>query len=285
MSAWLTYARERFPLPVYLLLSGGFVLSGAYAGGHALQPLPAALALVALLVFFFELRLMDELKDCDKDVVAHPERPLPRGLLTREAVGRAVARIAWAMLALAALIGVTCGPWAGGLFGLVTAYLWGMYREFYVGAWLSERPLLYALSHQVIIAPIVAFAAACFGADALTEPRTWSLAAASLGGFFAYEVCRKLDPAAHPVLRTYLAVYGPARTGAIVLGACAVAAAGAWGLGAHLVLWPAEALLASSCVLLVTSPARYKVVEALATLSLLLHLWSGVIGHFAGWIP
>ena len=42
------------------------------------------------MLFFAELRLMDELKDYEKDLIAHPERPLPRGLLSREEVRAAV---------------------------------------------------------------------------------------------------------------------------------------------------------------------------------------------------
>ena len=35
------------------------------------------------LIFITELRFMDELKDYEKDKIAHPDRPLPRGLVTK----------------------------------------------------------------------------------------------------------------------------------------------------------------------------------------------------------
>lgn len=287
MSAWITYTAERFPPLVYLLVVGGFVCSGALVGGGDLSALPTGTAAVGLLWFFFELRLMDERKDFDKDQIANPGRPLPRGLLTPPQVDRAIRRLALGMIGVAVLAGVATTPTAGGLFLLLTGYLWLMYREFYLGAWLVERPILYAASHQIVLLPMVAFVAACVDPMAIQRREVWATGLVSLGGFFAYEVCRKLDPGAHPVLRTYRAVYGASGTAGLVLAALALAAVGAIGLGrgSGWFLWPTEAVLAGSLCLLWLAPARYKAVEALASLSLLVHLWAGAIAVWGGGRP
>jgi len=133
--------------------------------------------------------------------------------------------------------------------------------------------------------------AVCIFAVTVTRPglagsiQTLWMGLAVLGSFFSYEVCRKLDPQAHPVLKTYLGVYGRNVTGLVVVIACLLAGLGAWGLGLELLLWPAEGLLVASLVLLFARPKQYKIVEGVATLSLLLHLWAIVIEHFSGWPP
>ncbi len=287
MPVWLTYTIERFPPPVYLLVVGGFVLSGAAAAGAALAPIPIAWAGVGLLAFFFELRLMDELKDFEKDKIANPGRPLPRGLLSPELVRRAIGGIAAAMAVLGVVLVGAVTPSAGVLYLLLTAYLWLMYREFYIGTWLSDRPILYAITHQVILLPMVAFAACCFVPEAWRLAPVWYMGMVSLGGFFAYEVCRKLDPLAHPVLKTYLSVYGPRGTVLLVFCALVVAAIGAGLMGARagIVLWPVEGLLAASLAILLACPNRYKIVEGVASISLLAHLWGGAICAWMGWKP
>src|SRR3569833_4369137 len=87
-SPWLAYIRQRYPLGVYVLLSSGYVLTGWSLTHAPLTALAVTYGLACFMLFFFTLRLMDELKDYDKDVIAHPERPLPAGLLTREQARR-----------------------------------------------------------------------------------------------------------------------------------------------------------------------------------------------------
>ena len=79
---WLIYSKERFPLVTYLLLVGGITLSAQLLHSSAIDWKGFGVASVALLLFFAELRLMDELKDYEKDKIAHPGRPLPRGLVS-----------------------------------------------------------------------------------------------------------------------------------------------------------------------------------------------------------
>lgn len=283
MARWLTYVKERFPIATYLLLIGGFTFSGLFLAGGGFQWKGFVVSFVGFLLFFFQLRLMDELKDYDKDVVAHPDRPLPRGLLTTVEVGRTIKALSVAMTGYALLTAIFVN-WTTGLSYLtITVYLLLMYREFFAGAWLDERPLLYAVSHQFIVFGVCIFAVAVSREGLALQGPTMCLGLVVLGSFFGYEVCRKLDPGAHPLLKTYLSVYGPAKTSIIVLVATAIAGAGAAGLGLGALLWPAEALVVVSLVVLFTKPDKYKVVEAVATLSLTVHLWAVVIRHLAGW--
>lgn len=281
MKSWWIYVRERFPIPVYCLLIFGIVLSGmSLAPSHdGVRVFEVALA---LLIFFAELRLMDEQKDYQKDLIAHPERPLPRGVLDMPQVNRAILAMTVTMVALGALFN-----WMGAfLYWGVTLYLWLMYKEFYVGRWLSDRPILYAITHQLILIPLCLFAGVSVTATPIVSPQLFYYSVGVLGSFFTYEVCRKLDPLTHPILKTYLALYGPKGTSILVVGTSLVAALGAWRFGGGPILWPMEAMVLLSLSLLLLAPSKYKWVEGVATLSLLVHLYAGwLLSRFGGGAP
>jgi hypothetical protein len=274
MKRWQTYLKERFPFPVYLLLSCGIVASGAAlssgqdSGWHGSWNI----AVGGLLLFFAELRLMDEYKDCEKDLIAHPERPLPRGLLDLDQVKRAIQILFVSMLAFGLYCFYVSGPTAGTLYFGFTLYLWLMFKEFYIGEALNRYPLIYAITHQIILIPLCLYAIAMHGKS--IDGLDFAYAFSVLGSFFAYEVCRKLDPKAHPILKTYLSIYGAKKSILIVVALTLFAAYFAFQLGAHALLWPVEGLLLLSLPILLTQPAKYKLIEGAATLSLLFHLWA-----------
>jgi hypothetical protein len=269
MGAWLTYFKERFPLVVYVILVGGMAASGTRLGHAEPWGLAFWLSFVGLMLFFSTLRLMDELKDYEKDCIAHPERPLPRGLLKREAVRKVVALSVGAM----AVFGVAQAfllPAAGFLYLFVTAYLWLMYREFYAAELLSRSPLFYAVTHQIILLPLCAFPVAAAGGD-WKGVGLW-YGTLVLGAFFSYEVSRKLDPKAHPILGYYRELYGPGGCLAIV-GVCSIVAAwAACYLGVAPLTLPFLALVILSFALL--PRGGHKIVEGAASLSLIAHIWA-----------
>lgn len=269
LKAWLAYIKERFPLPTYVLLAGGIAASSVWLGDANRKDLSSLWSIRALItgfgviLFFFTLRLMDELKDFAKDQIAHPERPLPRGLLSPLAVSKS---IYWLVAVMATYGALLSSP----AYLILTAWLWLMYREFYVGQWLERSPLFYAVTHQVILLPLATFGAAAWSTE------LGSYAIGVLGAFFTYEICRKLDPAAHPILKTYVSVYGYPKTLAIISMTSAVAAIGVFGLGMPW-LWAVEIMVPLSFILLLQRPKAYKLVEGLATLNLLIHLYAGTL--------
>ena len=281
MGAWLTFLKERIPAFSYLLLATGLAASGVAINklspsavpGSSVPWIVIAIPAVGAFLFFAVLRIMDEYKDYDKDRIAHPQRPLPRGVLAPAQVARAVNGLVILMLIYAFAVGLANRP-AGLSYLLVTGYLWLMYREFYAGAWLSDRPILYAASHQVILLPLCYFSVLVFDAIAWHHTLTFAFGATVLGAFFTYEICRKLDPHAHPLAQTYLSHYGPART--LIFAVCTVAlsAVGALGLGLGPLLWPLEAIMVALLALVFIAPHRFKTVENAASISLALHVWA-----------
>jgi 4-hydroxybenzoate polyprenyltransferase len=158
---WI-YQAERIPLGRTALLVAVFASSSVNVSAHlGHRPLPSwpsyAVAFIAVLIFFFQLRACDEIKDAEDDARYRPERPIPRGLVAlRTIVALAVAALPLSALAAALLdlrlLWLLCAVWAW--MGLMAA-------EFFVPDWLRARPLAYLVSHMLIMPLIDLFVTAC----------------------------------------------------------------------------------------------------------------------------
>ncbi len=281
MARWLTFFKERFPIPVLCLIAFGIALSGATYPYQPLTLLYAVIACVFNFLFFSTLRLMDEIKDYEKDKIVHPTRPLPRGLISVSEIHKVMLSGLFGMVAIVALCYFFGRTLAGHWYSFTTLYLWLMYKEFYIGQALNKSPILYAITHQIIFLFMNA------GAVMLTGPETyWAEAMLKpaliiLGGFFTYEICRKLDPSAHPLLGTYRYHYGLKVTGVFSFLTLATAGFGAYityGLAwPTFVLWAVEIITIVGFIVL--AKEKYKLVELLASISLLTHIWLPTIAH------
>ena len=281
-SRWAVYLTERFPVVANLLIAVGIARSAFLLTGRPVMAIPMLISVFGGMVFLAQIRFMDEFKDYDKDCVAHPTRPLPRGLFSLAEFGRFIwiFNLFMGVIALSAgfVLGIRAGVWlaAGAL------YLHLMFKEFYLKEWLSNRPMLYAITHQVIIFPMVAFVFECFAPGATGSKEFWGLGILLLSAFFGFEVGRKLNPDAHPVLNTYLKRYGRERTAALILVLLAIGVKAAESLGAGSSLRLVFVLVAASLSLLWGAPGRFKWIEGLVTLFLLLAIWAVPISRVWG---
>jgi 4-hydroxybenzoate polyprenyltransferase len=115
--------------------------------------------LVAVLVlfgFFFQLRVADEHKDHDEDTKYRPERPVPRGLVTLSELRTVAFIVAGLQIVLTAWLGWT--PLV--LLFLVWAWMAVMTKEFFAPKALKKRPILYMVSHMMIMPLIDLYATA-----------------------------------------------------------------------------------------------------------------------------
>lgn len=153
---WWTYQRERFPLVGHGLLIASFsfcavALSRSLRGEPGWPTWSALLvAFVTCFAYFLQLRIADEFKDLEDDTRYRPYRPVPRGLVTLRELA--------VLFILAAILQLTLALWLKpALLMLLTItwlYLAAMSKEFFVGDWLRRRPIIYMLSHMVIM-PLV----------------------------------------------------------------------------------------------------------------------------------
>lgn len=282
MKRWITFLNERAPIPAVLLIGAGISLSAVYVAG-AFDRRAFAVGLLSQVLFLVLLRIMDERKDLEKDKVAHPERPLPRGLLKLPEVDRAIAILAVALFVLAVIVGVAMNATAGAFLAVGALYLWLMFKEFYVGEALARFPLVYAISHQIIEYPLYGFIVVLARPELAFAPRTIAFVAMNIGASMTFEIARKLDPKALPILKTYLSLYGPGKTAALIAIFTAVAGAGAYALGILPLTGPAELLVILTLPVLFKAPDKYKAVEGAAALSSFMHVWGMAIHAWTGW--
>ncbi len=281
-SRWGIYLTERFPVIPNFLIALGITMSAKKISGNS-NPgwIPILLSLFGGMVFLAQIRFMDELKDFEKDKVAHPERPLPRGLFTLEEFVGFIRIFNAFMVAVSILATMIVSLKAGLYFAVGAFYLFLMFKEFYVKDWLSRRPLMYAATHQFIIIPMTAFVLECFLPDCIESKEFVWLSGLLLFSFFAFEVGRKLDPSAHPVLNTYLRRYGKEKTSFLLLILLGLAYKSGEQLGLLMLLGPLYVLILLLLTLLWWAPRKFKWIEGFVTLFLLLAIWGvPIVGSF-----
>jgi hypothetical protein len=192
----MAWAGERFPAAVavlsFLIYSTGWLSGRALTrpGELSVSALDA-LAFVGVWAYFLMLRVFDEHKDFARDSVNFPDRVLQRGLVTLghlKVVGAC---------AIAVQLGVSLleDHGAGRVtlwWALLMAWSLLMAKEFFAGAWLERRLVLYAFSHQLAMPLLMLWVAQMGAGDrGLPADVAW-LCVCGIGFAFALEVARKV---------------------------------------------------------------------------------------------
>ena len=260
VAAWRTLLRERAPLPVLLAVGAAQAASATVVVGAPLRTLPLAMGAATIAAQLVMLRLMDEVKDIAKDRVAYPARPLPRGLVTVEGTHRAVVNLARALCAvgvvLAFAIGTAPAAWCLATIG----WSWLMYREFYAPRLLARNAFVYALTHQAVLLPMYLFTMRLALPLGVLPAATLWFVLGGVGAGFAFEIARKLDPAAPAILRTYLARHRAGPTFSALALALGLAAWAAHSLGVAAIVWPFVVASLAAAALTIAHPARHQLV-------------------------
>lgn len=147
-----TYQGERFPLIQTVPLLGAFsaasVTASARLAGRPLPDISTYLAaFLIVMVFFWQMRALDEVKDADIDRRYRPERPIPRGLVSL----RLILWLAGLAAIPAAAAAYALSPGVLILVLIAWAWLALMGVEFFVPAFLKKSPALYLISHMAIM--------------------------------------------------------------------------------------------------------------------------------------
>lgn len=158
---WI-YQAERFLLLQHGLLIAAFsssavCISQLLRGQSGFPHLSTLIvAFICVFGFFLQLRISDEHKDAADDALYRPQRPVPRGLISLVELRR-VGLVTMALQLLA--VTSYCLPllW---LLLLVWFYLFLMWHEFGVKHWLRAHPVIYLISHMLVMPFIDLFATA-----------------------------------------------------------------------------------------------------------------------------
>ena len=102
---------------------------------------------IIIFMFFFQLRITDEFKDYEEDLKYRPYRPVQRGIISLKALGK----IGLATVIVQIILAHVINPKLIYFMLLVWIYMFLMTKEFFIKNWLTERILIYALSHVIIM--------------------------------------------------------------------------------------------------------------------------------------
>ena len=170
------YLNERFPLGknsffVLIFTLSGYIYTGLLYNSKIIKPIlskevnRAALLwdkeiykvpiiwyklislFIIIFMFFFQLRITDEFKDYEEDLKYRPYRPVQRGIISLKALGK----IGIATIIIQIILAHVINPKLIYFMLLVWFYMFLMTKEFFIKNWLTERILIYALSHVVIM--------------------------------------------------------------------------------------------------------------------------------------
>ncbi|MCA1763820.1 MAG: UbiA family prenyltransferase [Flavobacteriales bacterium] len=179
------YLQERFP-PVNAMLFA--ILFGAVYSVSTKGATPGWTELwgiAAVVSFFFRLRVMDEIKDYQIDLINHPNRILQSGGVTLPVLigisffGSAI-EAGWSLYS-----GMNCTT----AWFVALAYSFLMRYEFFIGAWLRPRLLIYSISHMLVMPAIIAWI--WFGYRNDFSPELGLLMILSITAGFCFELARK----------------------------------------------------------------------------------------------
>lgn len=104
------------------------------------------ISIIIIASAFFRLRLFDEIKDYDVDVLVNPLRPLARGLLKISQVRAGIAVLLLTELSLAAYLGF----WPFVVHFIAVSYSLFMFEEFFIGDLLRPYLTTYAVTHTFV---------------------------------------------------------------------------------------------------------------------------------------
>lgn len=152
LTRWLIFINERYAPPHYLPFSLFLSLGNALiacAITHTTFSIPTyGISFLVCYLFFFRLRCFDEIKDYEVDIEVNPTRPLPRGVLTLRQVKVMFVSVTLVELLLVGSLGLNA--LLTHVIAVVYSYL--MYKEFFIGKYLSPHLTTYAVTHTFVSA-------------------------------------------------------------------------------------------------------------------------------------
>lgn len=145
---WLIFIWERFPPYTYIpFLFLYFIAHIIFSLGKNNYSLFTLLILyLATLIFFFKLRLYDEVKDFESDLKIYPNRPLSRGLLNHSSIYIGIFTCIIFEVIIFAMFGLV------GLSAIIIPVIYSliMFKEFFVRKWIRSHLTLYAITHTFV---------------------------------------------------------------------------------------------------------------------------------------
>ena len=185
----VAYFRERFPPVNMMLFAILFFTVYSISSLSEATPVSGLVALggvIAVISFFFRLRVFDEIKDYEIDALNHPHRVLQSGRVSLKQL-KAIALIG-TLVELSWSVWMGFEVWLAWL--LAVGYSVLMRYEFFIGDWLRKWLLVYAVSHMLVMPLVIAWIWIAF--SPVLSAHFVLLASLSLLAGFSFEIARKI---------------------------------------------------------------------------------------------
>ena len=155
---YLMYFKERFPLVGAFLYAGSLFYMSYFSANLFYVHLPvnflkSAIGCIVIFLVLLHLRLFDEHKDYDRDIKAHPDRLLSKGIITLNDLKKLFIGVVLLEVMFSLYLGID----AFCVWVVIMVWSYLMYVEFFAPVYLNQRMGLYLISHQLIVPMIVIF--------------------------------------------------------------------------------------------------------------------------------
>ena len=215
------YQKERFPIIVNLILIATLSYATISYSRNLIDPergvetIPFLAILVITFTTFFLIRLIDEFKDFEIDKKYRPHLPLQRGIVSLKTLK--VIIIVLLLIQIFTIVFIIPQLWV--FYLIVMSYLFLMSFEFFVSEKIEKLPIIYMVSHMIILPVIHLFISTGDWYINNNEPH-WGLYLLLATAFFngmVLEFGRKIKAKENEEHNSYTRKYGIKKTVAIWL--------------------------------------------------------------------
>lgn len=185
----MLWSLERFP-PVQILTAFlTFSLVCIPLAGSSSLMIPLVCGTWIVFSVLLTLRVLDEHKDYESDLIAHPERLLQKKVVSLNDLRILALFFSLTSLALIILFFYSVAA----VVALWVLIFWGflMTKEFFAKEWLSKKLWLYSVSH-LLISPLLIYFCATLVQTENNSNLMWMMLV-SFFSAFSYEVARKIN--------------------------------------------------------------------------------------------
>lgn len=275
MEKWIAYIYERFPPLIYSSLAFGIALSGSHIGG-GIEFFSTVVIFVGLWLFFFCLRLSNDINDISKDRIAYPLRPLPSGKITLPEAKQLLLLVQLFLFAYSQIVWVFMQGLAALFFLCLACWAWLANKDFYLKNFLLRYRFIGTIIDPLYCLPSVFFAVSAGHPTKVFGVKAWALAVALYGAMLTFKLCRQLNPHIHPITASFIHYYGFLKTFYLAAFGLFLSGIAAAFLGVGGLLWPLQFIVMGTLVIQFYQREQFQLCNIAATVSLLVHAWAGV---------
>ena len=269
--------KKRVPIIPYTLFSILVASAPFFLLNVEINYIHLFLSFFGMFILLVQMRILDDLQDAEIDKIAHKDRPFASGQISIND-GERIVGLFQLFIFIFSVIVFLGGSYTAFFFYLTSAvYIWNNYKGFYFEEWMKNHPIAAFVLGELVFFPIIFF---CFAlADDTQAFGDLSISYAFLlfSALIIYDIARKLDPKAHPIVQNFVHLMGYRRVFFALMPILFVSSLITSSLGLSWILYPVQfaAFVALAGVLF--SSLRWNFAASVTLISLFIHAASPLL--------